>query len=319
MPNAKCLLRYFARRGALGALLSALCFSTSSSAQVDSLGTVHVIYSARVLTNINQSDAQAAIELWVREVMHSLDVVVQPKITFIDRLQDILDAIDNNRADLINLNVMEYLELQHALDPILISSQAEKPLGQYIVLVRRDAGIERLLDLQNRRLTLEASISRGAVSMLWFEVELLRAGLKNPDPTAFFSQIDEVNKTMAAVLPVLLGQADAAIVQKSNFSTLAEVNPQLQREMTALLSSPPLLPAVSCVPRGMDQERRRIMQQSSLRLSSTTRGAQIMALFGVDELHPFRPELLASIEALIAEHTSLSADLAAEKNGEKNK
>ena len=299
-------------------LLSLSLLTPESHAQTDSLGVVHVIYSGRVLTNINQSDAQAAIELWVREVMHSLDVVLQPKIYFFDQLSDILKAIDGGHADMVNLNIVEYLQLQDFLDPILVSSQEAEMAGRYLLLAHRNSQLNQLRDLSNSHLMIESCLDKGSISMLWFELELLRAGLYDPE-ASFFSHTDRVDKTMAAVLPVLMGQADAALVQAYNFSTLIELNPQLQRYLKVLLTSPTLLPAVSCVPRNFDPRRRQIMLQSALRLSETARGAQIMALFGVDRLHPFRPELLAPIKGLIAERDSLMSRLTAPAKAAKHK
>lgn len=297
---------------ARGLLLCWLLFCTPAFAQPDSLGVVRVIYSGRVFTHINANDVQAAIKLWEREVMRALDIELQLKISFFNSPADIRLAIEKKRFDLISLDAMEYLQFHRALDPVLISDRAGGPTGRYLLLVRSDSQLSELADLANKHLMAETGRGEESVSTLWLDVELLRAklyALEHP----FFSQIEPVDKTMAAVLPVLLGQASAALVYEPNFVTLSELNPQLKRELVPLMASAPLLPNITCVPRDADEWRRQKLIDISMNLANTPRGAQIVAFFGVEKVLHYQPGLLDHVTALAAERDSLLAHLKAKK------
>jgi hypothetical protein len=169
-----------------------------------------------------------------------------------------------------------------------------------------------LADLCGSHPVSEAGISKESISMLWLEVELLRAGfysLQQP----FFSKIEQINKPMAVVLPVMLGQADAVLIYERDFLTLAEFNPQLSRELVTLRHSPSLLPSVTCVPHSIDAKRHSLITKIAHNTDSTPEGKQIMALFAIDSLQPYKPELLEQIVDLIAERASRLTALATKK------
>jgi ABC-type phosphate/phosphonate transport system substrate-binding protein len=115
---------------------------------------------------------------------------------------------------------------------------------------------------------------------------------------------------MAAILPVAFKQADAALVYEPNFSLIAELNPQLKRDLVPLRVSPRMLPVLTCIPRYLSDQRREQLINIMLHIEQTPQGKQIMTLFGINGIQPFKPELLAPVERLLAEHDSLMAHLA---------
>lgn len=290
---------------------SLVLYPAPTSAKTDSLGVVHVAYSGRIFTSINKADAQIAIKIWARQAIDAMGIDAQPEMTFVNGPREIVQAIQERRLDLVSVDVMEYLKLQHVLEPMLVPYQGGTT-GNYLLLVRRDQQWKGLADLRATRLVSEAGIGGESVSMLWLNVELLRAGLYSLQ-RPYFAKVEQAYKPMAVVLPVILGQADAALIYERDFLTLAEFNPQLKRELVALRHSPSLLPAIACVPKTIDPERREFVKNIARNIDSTPQGKQIMALFAIDSLQPFKPELLEQVVNLIAERDSLLAALAVAK------
>ena len=165
-------------------------------------------------------------------------------------------------------------------------------------------GLQELADLENRRLVLEVG-GQGRIPGMWLETALLRAGLR--PGAAFFAEVQEAKKASQTVLPVFFGQADAALVRQGAFETLAELNPQLEQELTPLAVSPRLLPGLICFPAGTDPEKKQAVREGALALHPYPRGRQILTLFRVDRVALFKPEFLEPVMTLIAEKEALEA------------
>ena len=59
-------------------------------------------------------------------------------------------------------------------------------------------------------------------------------------------EVREVEKTSPAILAVLFGQADVALVRRQAFETMVELNPQLETDLEVVANSPDYLPTVTC-------------------------------------------------------------------------
>ena len=306
-PLTRCMHR------ALG-IAMALCMGASfADAETDSLGVIHIAYSGRIVTNISKKDAEVAISIWAKQGMESIDIIAQPKIAFYENKRDLQAAIERRELDFLSLSSVEYLQLREHIEPVLLSQIGERPDGRRLLLVHRDRQWKDLEDLRGGHLVAEAGLNgRDSLSLIWLNLELLRAGLYDPQ-TPFFRRTQTVNKTMPAILPVAFKQADAALVYGPNFATIAELNPQLEHELVALRTSPHMLPVITCIPYYVAATRRQQLIDIMLQIDKTPQGKQIMTLFGIDGVKPFDPELLEPIERLIAERDSLSARLKTRK------
>jgi phosphonate transport system substrate-binding protein len=120
------------------------------------------------------------------------------------------------------------------------------------------------------------------MALPWLDLLLAEQGAGRAE--IFMERITESTKLSAVVLPVFFGQADACLVTLGGFSTMAELNPQLERELRVLAKSQSLVPMVSFLRRDFTPSFRQELIEAICQLHMTASGRQILNLMQGDEV-----------------------------------
>ena len=136
----------------------------------------------------------------------------------------------------------------------------------------------------------------------------MRQGL--PECEKFFATIKSVNRASQALLPVFFQQVDAAVVERHAFKTMVELNPQLNEQLTVLAYSSPLVHSIACLNRNADEQVKKAIIDTASKLGESTNGRQILILFQLDRVVPFKPSHFEALVALVKEHHDLKTRLA---------
>jgi ABC-type phosphate/phosphonate transport system substrate-binding protein len=143
------------------------------------------------------------------------------------------------------------------------------------------------------------------VALLWLETQLLKAGLGRTD--GFFSQVKEFRKSSQALLPVFFGQADVCLVDQSAYASMAELNPQVGKELVVLGTSPGFPREIVVLNKTCPENKRKIIRNALASLEKTPRGRQLLQLFGSDREIDFDPSYLQPARQVLAEQDALCA------------
>jgi phosphonate transport system substrate-binding protein len=102
------------------------------------------------------------------------------------------------------------------------------------------------------------------------------------------------------VLPVFFGVKPACIVDRLAFETMMEMNPQVGSQLVKVVVSEPYLDSITFMTRhGYVSERaRRDLINALAELHQEPAGRQILTLFKVDQLVPFKEEYMKSVKDL---------------------
>ena len=268
---------------------------------------MRVGYPGRLSTDVSREDAQVAVELWARQVTQKMGKRVIPRINFFDNREMLRAAIESESLDLVVLPVLDFLELreQVGIEPSIVSVLNGNWGFEMALLVKRDRNIERLEQLRGGRLMLQTRAAASSLEEIWLETLLRREGLE--ESGLFFREVKQPEKTSPAVLAVLFGQADAALVRRLAFDTMAELNPQLSQELTAIATSPGYVPTITYFLSSTEPDKRRAILEGALELHTYPRGRQILTLFANDRVIAFTSEHIASVESLVREYRQLVA------------
>jgi phosphonate transport system substrate-binding protein len=169
----------------------------------------------------------------------------------------------------------------------------------YVALTRVTEDIDGIEALAGRRIVVVDPVRRSCLPTLWLEHAVHRVAARQP--AAFFAEVTHVQDPSPAILSVLFGKIDAAVVSRRAFETMAELNPQVRRELAVVAESPGLLPAVTCIPAYVAVDRRDDIIEGALRLHEYPKGRQILTLFGTSQVIPFRDEYLQAVAGLVAQ------------------
>lgn len=282
-------------------LSAAICLQTGS---VQSTETIHLGFSRSTVGEVNENDTMAAVKLWSTKlvVTDAFPVNIQPKIY--EDVRGIEIALKKSMLDFINVSTHEFLELQHLLDHerFIFAVYGGKITVEYLLLVRRKSGLSDIKDLKGGFLKFSKN-ARTILSRIWLDVNLTKAGL--PATGHFFDQMVPADKISGALLPVFFGKADACLVTRKGFETMAELNPQISHQLRILAASKEYVPGFLGFRKNYQSGIKDVIINNIKTWHQTPAGYQILTMFQMDDLvlQPF--EILRPTIELIKEHRRL--------------
>jgi phosphonate transport system substrate-binding protein len=181
--------------------------------------------------------------------------------------------------------------------------------GEMVLLVRRDSGITSAAHLKNRKVLVQSG-HRGNIAVMWMDILLMRKG----QPLAeHFCSIKRVNKATQAVLPVFFGQADAAVINRDAFETVAELNPQIMKEVAEIVSSKAVVHSVSCFRKNTDSDIRKAVLNAAMSLDKDSYGRQVLTLFQLNRVAVYEPKYLEYLSSLVNDHSEMKKRFAGKR------
>ena len=226
--------------------LAATCFLlvAGSGLRADSgSGVFRLVFSTSMFMEVNENDARAAMKAWIMTVAEDRGLPVDPDPYIARNIDELMSACGSAQTGGCAMILPEYARLHRkiAFSHHALSTAGGEHIEEYLLLTRRDSGLERLDQLQGRRVVV-LNNPRMSLALIWLDTLLLEMGLK--PATDWFENI-ALNKNPAqTALPVFFSQADACLMTRSSFETMAELNPQLQEQLHGVAVSPPLVPAL---------------------------------------------------------------------------
>jgi ABC-type phosphate/phosphonate transport system substrate-binding protein len=267
-------------------------------------------YSFRVFVDVDMDDARVVTKLWSDMIVRKRGGKAETKIY--SDLSGMETDMKAKKVDLVVLVSNEFVELRNRapIEPLMVSARSEALSEELLLLVRKDSGIKTLQDLKNRVFILQKG-RFAVVHLTWIETLLMREGIH--DVRKFFSSIKDAAKPSQAVMPVFFRQADACIIIRHDFDVMSELNPQLGAELTVLASSPRVVGGVIAVRKDYSTRHKETLRELMESLHTDTQGKQLLTLFWMNKLVPYKPEYITSMDALLKEHSDLRTRIALRK------
>jgi ABC-type phosphate/phosphonate transport system substrate-binding protein len=267
---------------------------------------LRVGFSSRVFPDVDQRDAQVAMELWTRELARGMGIKATPVTVIYKSTADLLEAVKRGELTVATLSAIEYLQIRDRapMTPVIIAANNAGYARQYVLIARRGSGIRSISDLRGKTIIIPSSIKYEA-SHIWLHVLLLREVGK--DRALFFRQVLESSAASKSILKVFFNQADAAVVSRGALETSKVLNPQIGRKLTVLAESKPLHGDITCVPDMVSEKLKHSITNSALHLHETTVGRQIFTLFQIEKVIPYQSTYLQGLIALLEEQAYLKS------------
>jgi phosphonate transport system substrate-binding protein len=267
---------------------------------------INVGFTRSTLPELNQKDLEASFKALSSAIGRRRGYEVSMKTHVYERSSDFDKAIHRGEVQVAFMGAWEYLDMKpgSVMEPMFLPMLEQQLMTQYLLLTHRQSGLNTLRDLRGKDVLL-LTRSQSLLSMPWLEVLLGEAHL-GPEES-FFRSVEQVQKPAGAVLPVFFGKRQACVVDRNAFRLMAEMNPQVGRDLQVVATSAPFLSVISSISRqGWLSEQHRIDFCTALReLHQDAEGRHLLMLFKVDRLVPFQEGLLASLIDLRTRHRSL--------------
>jgi ABC-type phosphate/phosphonate transport system substrate-binding protein len=255
--------------------------------------------STEMMQGVSEPDAKAAVKIWAATLARESGIVAHPEARLFASVQEIVDALQTRQVDVVGLTTAQYLAVTQQVPVSDLFSQDPAGRTTYVLLVRNEAPYLTVADLRGCRL-LVLHHAHTSMAGVWLEVLLAREHL--PGPERFFGAFTLVPKLSATVLPVYFRKADACLVDRAGFETMAEMNTQLRKQLRVISASPEIMEGLCCFRADFNSPVKRTILEGIPRFNQSMAGQQILTVFQSRRLQTLPDALLESARALLAEH-----------------
>jgi ABC-type phosphate/phosphonate transport system substrate-binding protein len=270
------------RRRALALMLGTAGWLRGALAAADGAAPVRLAISESLVADVNLNDARAAMLIWIKRMTQDLNVVVELNPRVFDSTQEIVRRARSGQLDCVALNVVEYRQIADVLDTSQIIAEASASgREQYILLVKRNSGIQHLSDLRGKRLCM-LKAPKMCVAGAWLSNILDEEHLGPAEQ--FLGGLTTETKVSRVVLPVFFGQTEACVTSKRGFDTMCELNPQVAKDLTVIASSPSMVLTFYVFHRHYHGVSRERFAKVYSDLPSSAAGRQLATLFQFERL-----------------------------------
>jgi ABC-type phosphate/phosphonate transport system substrate-binding protein len=269
---------------------------------------LHLGYSNMVFQDIDPRDGNAALLAYAQQVekrffqKRGTKINLQTKIY--SSLSDIKQALKLNEIDLLSVTTDQYFELldEFELEPCLATVSYNNKFSQYILITSSKNDINNISDLKKKRIVLPKS-SKGWLVEKWLNVKLAR--YKQSFMENFFSSVNYLDKETNAIYDIYFEKAECAVVRKSVFNILCELNPQLNKSIKILETSEPVISHMLAYRKGSDQYLIKSVVQESNELHLSKEGKLILEIFKSTMIEKITDIDLHSAKLITEEYNAL--------------
>lgn len=261
-------------------------------------------FTKSMFTDVNENDARAAIKVWGKMIAEDQNVPTDPNPAILNNMNDLLLALQKKEVDAVGVTTTEYAQLTQSIrfSPIFVTYSGGSTTEQYVLLTHRKSPVKTLGDLDGRQLNVHAN-PRACLAPLWLDTLLAKEG--HTSANHLTGKTVSLSKLSQAILPVFFRQADACLVTRSGFDTMAELNPQLARELVVLAESPVMVPAVFAFRADYQPSFKEKLFTGVNNLNKTPAGRQVLTIFQSENIEEQPPECLEPALTLITSHKQL--------------
>ncbi|MGA1197596.1 MAG: phosphate/phosphite/phosphonate ABC transporter substrate-binding protein [Candidatus Latescibacterota bacterium] len=267
-------------------------------AQTDEQMPLPIGFMDYTFSGISKEDTQVAVDFYLQKLFKHTGNI--PKAISFNDIEVLRQSLKNKDVLMATLSATDFLRLQpdSLLQPLIVRITKDGSFfDRYVVLVHKNKQWSSLEDLENASLRVQAN---NDLISKWIQVEL--AQKKRPSATQFFDTITQDLRPSQSVLAVFFGKSDACIVNTSVFETMSQLNPQISQQLVPIITSPEFLTGFLCAHTDMDPNRKKILTESTLALSQSEDGRQVIRLFKTQDVTLFQESYFKTVLELFDQY-----------------
>ena len=261
-------------------------------------------FSTRMFSEVKVDDARAVMKVWMMTVARERGIPIDPEPQIYESLEEMLRGAQGKPVEGFGVTTEECWRLIKAIkvDRLAVGIRAGRISEEYVILVHRDSGIEGIAELGGRSLDVLEN-PRMSLAIIWLDTLLVQKGM---NPTAKFLSLGApVNKLSQVVLPVFFRKRDACLVTRRGFQTMSELNPQVEKQLRVLATSPELVPTVFAFSSDYASPFREQMLVEMGRRPDSPVGKQILTLMQTEKIEERPMSCLDGTFELLETHQRL--------------
>lgn len=244
---------------------------------------VKLMMSFSMFTETNENDARAAFKVWTRKLAELENTPTDDTIKIANDVPMMLREMEFSQDHLVSITLPEFFQFPSDTfsETVFYSIYDDSPATTYLLLVKDSSSIQSLKDLAQAKLILFENRTT-SLSRYWLDAQLRDQGF--PAMDQHFSEIVLSPQLSRSILPVFFGQADACLVSEDGFRLMAELNPQIGKQLRVIAKSPAVIGSATFMQAGYDPKLEEFLVRIVARISEEPSGHQVLTLFRSDGL-----------------------------------
>jgi len=258
----------------------------------------YIGYSNSLFRGFNINDARAAASIMENALIKQGSKFYKNEAVNVDKPEDILRLVRDNRLDFISLTSIEYLYIKDRIKiyPYVAPVAKDNVLNKLILVVRKDSKINSVNDLNGKAISIASDYTENfKLPTMWLKLLLWSNKIK--DGKKFIGELKVKDNPSLIANDVFFKTSDACIIYESEFETLKELNPQIEKLLTVIISSDPYISDIGCYTENSknstDLEE---IKNTTFTLHQNPTGKNLLKLLKVKYLLPYEDKYLNTIE-----------------------
>lgn len=248
-----------------------------------------LIFSTNLLQNMKAEDAIATTKILAQNIQRKMKLEEEIKIEICNGVDEITESIKKPFDFILATTVeTEILKKKNKLDFTFVNETNGSVGFEFYLITNKKQNFNDIKSLKDGSIII-LSKSNFNTASVWLDKLLRDANLSVKEK--FFKDIKYDYKATNVVLPVYFNKTTAAIVSRPALELLFELNPQLKKSLNIInKSSPILFGIISFDGRSKDKKRKDFICDILSSLHEDNYGKQLLDLFMVDKMIPFKDE-----------------------------
>ncbi len=208
-------------------------------------------------------------------------------------------AFENGQLDALFCTTLDYFQIADQVEPnyIYTMSWDGKPTLTYSLMVNRNRShdIKDLSDLRGRHLAI--SLGGGLAQ------RILSNRLQSEGYGQGSFELEKISRTRnseTAIVGLMFGQVDAALVPTIAVRQVARANPQSRQMLRTVFESDPFVPGVLVVRKGLSQELLDLADDRFANMHKYKAGKYVLKMFQAKKVVSVAPSDLEDVRVLFA-------------------
>ena len=254
----------------------------------------NMAFSEKIFVRVNQNDATALAKVLMENLLEESPFTIRtgsPNVY--SSMKELEESVKNERNDLYILLPEEFLRLSKfgLIEPTAVPLRNNSVYDVYKIIVSKKNSIRNIKELKGKSILIGYSAGNDNPH-LWLNHLLSSKGMGEKEK--YFESIETLEKSLPVILKVYFGQVDACIISEDNLNLAIEMNPRLGESLIALETSKPILRAILAERKSKPEKNKKLLLDNLLNLDKTAEGKQVLTLFRIEKLIPYKEEYLKS-------------------------
>lgn len=258
------------------------------------------------ISNYNKGDLEASMKYWLSEIGKEYDenafAIVECRV--FDNVSEILQLNEKQYNILYATSTIDFLILRDKINveavalTNMIVSGGDKG-ERYVVVTSRKSEFKTVSDLKKANISISKEYKGKSILYYWVNSvyqEYFKSSIEKSSKSIVFT-----DDSKQALTNVFFGNSDACLIEKSTYTLMKKLNPQIDKKLNIITESEDFITSTLFLSKNFDQRMKTFIIGKIMTLNSSEQGRQISKVFKLNGITSYNESMISSVKKLYSE------------------